>query len=185
MGQIKHICRLDLFSRLPVCKLCSKLSSILYLAFGLEVFCHLGQKKKNHHQITGLKLTLNLSLPDGHSNQARLLRGVHGVKAVGSTVFTGHQSTHFYISLCSYLFQSCSEDVRLATGESLISWGGSPSLGAFYLTMLINYIIFPFQVFPSVPEVEAFALSEVLGRELSTHCPTPAFTHLFPTVTDG
>lgn len=107
------------------------------------------------------------------------------MKAVGSTVFTGHWSTHFYISLCSYLFQSCSEDVRLATGESLISWGGSPSLGAFSLTILINYIIFPFQVFPSVPEVEAFALSEVLGRELSTHCPTPAFTHLFPTVTDG
>ena len=50
MDQVKHICRLDLFSRLPVCKLCSKLSSILYLAFGLEVFCHLEQKKKNHHQ---------------------------------------------------------------------------------------------------------------------------------------
>lgn len=53
------------------------------------------------------------------------------------------------------------------------------------MLLLWPYLLFPFQVFPSVPEVEAFALSEVLGRELSTHCPTPAFTHLFPIVTDG
>lgn len=66
------------------------------------------------------------------------------MKAVGSTVFTEYYSTHFYISLCSYLFQSCSEDVRLATGESLISWGGSPSLGAFALTILIISL-------PSIP----------------------------------